>query len=41
MQKKDSWLLPQGIEEVLPENAKQLEALRRRLLDVFASWDMN
>lgn len=38
MQKKDSWLLPQGIEEVLPENAKQLEALRRRLLDVFASW---
>ena len=38
MQKKDSWLLPQGIDEVLPENAKQLEALRRRLLDVFASW---
>ena len=38
MQKKDSWLLPQGIDEVLPENARQLEALRRRLLDVFASW---
>ena len=38
MQKKDSWLLPQGIDEVLPENAKQLEALRRQLLDVFACW---
>ncbi len=38
MQKKDSWLLPQGIEEVLPEDAKKLEFLRRQLLDVFASW---
>jgi len=38
MQKKDSWLLPQGIDEVLPENARQLEALRRRILDVFSSW---
>ncbi len=38
MQKKDSWLLPQGIEDVLPEDAKHLEALRRQLLDVFFSW---
>ena len=38
MQKKDSWLLPQGIEEVLPGDAKQLEFLRRQLLDVFACW---
>lgn len=38
MQKKDSWLLPQGIEDVLPKEAKQLEALRRQLLDVFACW---
>ncbi len=38
MQKKDSWLLPQGIEEILPDDAKQLEFLRRQLLDVFASW---
>ena len=38
MQKKDSWLLPQGIEEVLPEEAKKLESLRRQLLDVFACW---
>jgi len=38
MQKKDSWLLPQGIEDVLPEDAKSLEILRRQLLDVFSSW---
>lgn len=38
MQKKDSWLLPEGIDEVLPKGAKQLEALRRQLLDVFACW---
>lgn len=38
MQKKDSWLLPQGIEDVLPEDAKKLEQLRRQLLDVFACW---
>jgi len=30
----DQWLLPEGIEEVLPERAVCLEALRRRLLDV-------
>lgn len=38
MQKRDSWLLPQGIEDVLPEDAQQLEALRRQLLDVFTCW---
>lgn len=38
MQKKDSWLLPEGIEEVLPSNARQLEDLRRKLLDVFSCW---
>ncbi|MCK5829512.1 MAG: ATP phosphoribosyltransferase regulatory subunit [Methylococcales bacterium] len=38
MQKKDSWLLPQGIEDVLPEDAKKLERLRRQLLDVFTCW---
>ena len=38
MQKTDSWLLPEGIEEVLPKQAKQLEALRRQLLDMFACW---
>jgi ATP phosphoribosyltransferase regulatory subunit len=38
MQQKDSWLLPDGIEEILPEEAKHLESLRRRILDTFASW---
>ncbi|WP_022947484.1 ATP phosphoribosyltransferase regulatory subunit [Methylohalobius crimeensis] len=34
----DRWLLPDGIEELLPEEAAQLEELRRRLLDTCASW---
>jgi len=38
MQKKDSWLLPEGISEVLPEQAARLESLRRQLLDTFDVW---
>ncbi len=38
MQPKDSWLLPDGIEEILPEEAKHLECLRRKILDTFACW---
>lgn len=38
MQKKDSWLLPQGIDDVLPKDAKKLEYLRRQLIDVFSCW---
>ncbi len=38
MQTKDSWLLPEGIEEILPDDAAQLEQLRRNLLDVFSAW---
>lgn len=38
MQRKDSWLLPEGISEVLPEQATQLEQLRRNLLDTFDCW---
>lgn len=38
MQQKDSWLLPEGIEEILPEEARHLECLRRRILDTFACW---
>jgi len=29
------WLLPEYIEDALPEEARQIEALRRRLLDLF------
>ncbi len=36
MQKQDSWLLPEGIEEVLPPDAEKLEKLRRRLIDLFS-----
>ena len=38
MQQKDSWLLPEGIEEILPEEAKHLENLRSKLLELFVCW---
>jgi len=34
VKRSGQWLLPEGIEEVLPERALRLERLRRRLLDV-------
>jgi len=36
MTSKDQWLLPDGIEEVLPPDAWRLERARRQLLDMFA-----
>ena len=38
MSTENRWLLPEGIEELLPERASQLEALRRRLLDQCGTW---
>ncbi len=38
MSKADRWLLPDGVEELLPEQASQVEILRRKLLDLFSSW---
>jgi ATP phosphoribosyltransferase regulatory subunit len=38
MHKNNIWLLPEGITEVLPEQAAHLEGLRRNLLDTFACW---
>ena len=32
------WLLPDGVEEILPREAHKLESLRRRLLDLYGSW---
>jgi ATP phosphoribosyltransferase regulatory subunit len=32
------WILPQGIEEALPQQAIRLEHLRRKLLDLYAGW---
>lgn len=38
MTKLDRWLLPDGIEEVLPKEAACIEAARRRILDLFQCW---
>ncbi len=38
MTKIDRWLLPDGIEETLPDRALKVERLRRRLLDLYHSW---
>lgn len=38
MSKVDSWLLPDGIDEVLPEQARLIEGSRRQLLDLYNSW---
>jgi len=35
---EDNWLLPEGIDEVFPEEAEHLEQLRRKIIDLFASW---
>ncbi|MCB1775268.1 MAG: ATP phosphoribosyltransferase regulatory subunit, partial [Gammaproteobacteria bacterium] len=34
----NSWLLPEGIDELLPARARALEDLRRRLLDCYTGW---
>lgn len=38
MASEDRWLLPEGIEEILPPSAGRLERLRHRLLDRYESW---
>lgn len=38
MTNKDPWLLPEGIEEVLPPQAERLEQSRRNVLDVLRAW---
>ncbi|MCP8900918.1 ATP phosphoribosyltransferase regulatory subunit [Gilvimarinus xylanilyticus] len=34
----DRWLLPDGIEEILPDEARPIELLRRKLLELYRSW---
>ena len=34
----ERWLLPDGVKEVLSPQAQQVEAARRRLLDLYGSW---
>ncbi len=38
MTTRDRWLLPEGVEETLPADARRLEAMRRRVLDLFERW---
>lgn len=38
MNNNEAWLLPEGIEELLPEQAEQLETVRRDLIDQMHSW---
>ncbi len=38
MSLKERWLLPEGIDELMPEEAAQLELLRRQLVDKMQSW---
>lgn len=38
MTRADRWLLPEGVEEVLPPQALMLETLRRDILDLYQSW---
>ncbi len=38
MLKKDRWLLPEGIQEVLSPQAKAMDRQRRILLDMYHSW---
>ncbi len=35
---RENWLLPAGIDEVLPPQAAVVEQLRRNMLDLYASW---
>ena len=35
---KNRWLLPEGIEEILPPEAGRLEDLCRRIIDLYKSW---
>ena len=38
MNNNEAWLLPEGIEELLPEQAEQLETVRRALIDQMHGW---
>lgn len=38
MSRADRWLLPEGVAELLPQQARRIERLRRELLDLYASW---
>jgi ATP phosphoribosyltransferase regulatory subunit len=38
MSLRERWLLPEGIDELMPDQAAQLETLRRKLVDKMQGW---
>ena len=38
MPESKSWILPEGIEEILPPRAYELELLNRKIVDQFDTW---
>lgn len=38
MSRDSRWLLPDGVDEIIPPQAQVIERLRRRLLDVITTW---
>ena len=38
MSKRERWVLPAGVKEYLPEQARHIEMLRRKVLGVFERW---
>ena len=38
MTKANRWLLPDGVDEILPPQANRLESLRREILDLYSTW---
>jgi ATP phosphoribosyltransferase regulatory subunit len=38
MSRASRWLLPDGVDEIIPPQAAVIETLRRRMLDTMASW---
>ena len=38
MSRIENWMLPDGVEEILPAEARHIEDLRRRLLNLFTRW---
>lgn len=38
MSTTNRWLLPEGVEEILPPKAMQLESMRRSIIDLLSTW---
>jgi len=38
MKNQNNWILPEGIEEILPPRAEQMDKLCREIIDLYVSW---